>query len=269
MGLFSRTKYTERAPRKEVEVAGVLHADAGVLEKRRRLGWKRAIAVFLGVCCAAGVSAYGIWKSYEALVITPEHERQMMLENLAREVESNFPMLIDYIELGDAQMHETLIASGNTVFFLQEYEEDPEDSIGFDLYRLPVTFDEKTAATVLKDGVSSQKPYMAALFLNGSWRFTVYRYLTCAIRLQYADFEATTPQEAIDRALEMQGWNDPETYTDSGVDAVGNTFQAGTLIVDGRHYEWRVSTVTIKEMYDIEFPEGGMFVGIRLTKIIL
>lgn len=269
MGLFSRTKYTERPPRKEVEVDGVLHADADMLEKRRRLGWKRGVAIFLGVCCAATVSAWGIWKSYEALVITPEHERQMMLENLAREVEKNYPLIIDYIELGDAEMHAALEAAGNTVYFLEAYEEEPEDSIGFDLYRLPDTVDEKTAATILKDGISAQKPYMAALFLNGSWRFTVYRYLTCAVRLQYADYEATNPQEAIEHALDLQGWNDPETFTDSGVDANGNTFQAGTLVVDGKHYEWRISTVTIKEMYGIEFPEGGMFVGIRLTKILL
>ena len=269
MGLFSRTKFTERPPRQEVEVDGVMHADAGVLEKRLRMGWKRGIAVFLGVCCAAAVSAYGLWKAYEALVITPERERQMMLDNLAAEVEKNYPLLIDYVELSDAQMHEALLATGNTLFFIDMYEENPEDSIGFDLYRLPTTVDEKTAESILKDGIGNQKLYMAALFLNGSWRFTVYRYLTCAVRLQYADFAAATPQEAIDHALDLQGWNDPNTFTDSGVDANGNTFQAGTLVIDGRHYEWRVSTVTIKEMYGIEFPEGGMFVGIKLTKILM
>ena len=57
---------------------------------------------------------------------------------------------------------------------------------------------------------------------------------------------------------------------ETGKDSNGNYYQTGNIITnDGRHFEFRISTVTVEEMYGLNLPVEGMFVGLRLTQIIL
>lgn len=49
-------------------------------------------------------------------------------------------------------------------------------------------------------------------------------------------------------------------------DEVGNTFQTGTVDIDGDTYTWRVSAAPLSDKYDIKgLPGTAAYVGIRLT----
>lgn len=280
----------------------VIYPDASKLDRRQRHRWTHAFYIFFCMLAAVGVSAYVGWKAYEAIVIGPELELQRTLESLAADVDYNLPHLLDIIDLTDADMVAKIEDDGNRMLMLSEPAENQEDSEGFDLYRLPDAVSSKTAETYLEDGISSLKGSQAGPFLNGSWRYTVYRYLACAVRLQYADFTVTTPEDAFTHCMELQGWIKPVakdvdadgnpidgsdmnevdadeddgeipltlTLGETGKDSNGNFYQVGNIITgDGRHYEFRISTVTVEEMYGLGLPVDGMFVGLRLTQIIL
>ncbi|MBQ3385948.1 MAG: hypothetical protein IJG53_01355 [Eggerthellaceae bacterium] len=279
----------------------VVYADASKLDRPQRHSWKHAIFIFLCFLAGIGVSAFGGWKAYEAIVIGPELELARTIEALTAEVDYNLPHLLDVIDLGDAEMVAKLTDDGNRLVFLEEFPENPEESEGFDMYRIPEAVSTRTAEGYLESGISTLKRSQAAPFLNGSWRYTVYRYLACAVRLQYADFTVTTPEDAFTHCMELQGWIKPVVAAvdedgnpiegaqmteidgeeeeeipltlalgETGKDSNGNYYQVGNIITDdGRHYEFRISTVTVEEMYGLNLPVEGMFVGLRLTQIIL
>lgn len=322
MQLLSHAKDTQpEQPLLPGEVEGVRYPDAASLDRPTSHGLKHVPFIAASVIASIAVAAFLIHFAYQKIVVEPDTELQRTIDAIEADVDFNFPMLLDVIDLGDAEMVAALRAAGNTLVMLEEYPEDPEESEGFDLYRIPETVNERTAATYLDNGISSLKRLQGATFLNGSWRYTVYRYLTYAVRLQYADFSVTTPEAAIAHAMELQGWmtdevaeelgwnwsdsvtagedeagdgeeggedepaSEPADVQDaegdgeepsievilgeSGKDTSGNTYQTGTIIIEGHHYGFRISTVTIEEMYGLDLPREGMFVGVRVTNIIL
>ena len=57
-----------------------------------------------------------------------------------------------------------------------------------------------------------------------------------------------------------------EVTVESGVDDAGNTFQTGTIDVDGTTYAWRVSAIALSSVYDITgLPDTAVYVGVRMT----
>ena len=325
MKLFSHAKTTQPADHLlPGEVPSVTYPDATALDRPTHHSWKHrgiiALAVLGGMLVAAGIGTF----AYHKIVTEPDTELARTIEALEADADYRFPNLLEVVDLSDAEMEIAFRQDGNTLVFMEPYPEDPEESEGFDLWRLAETVDEKTGTDYLEDGIASLKRSQAATFLKGSWRFTVWRYLTVSARLQYADFAVTDPGHAIAHAMELQGWltddaikalqknfditvvlleaedtpaegsegeeviedeasedagegAEPEQETspiivvmgDHGVDTNGNTYQTGTLILDDQHYEFRISTVTVQEMYGLNLPRDGMFLGIRVTRIIL
>ena len=309
MQLFSHAKDTpDEQHLLPGEVEGVIYPDSTPLDRPRGLSWKRGIFVFAAMCAAAAVAAWIGNYAYTKIVVEPDTELERTIDAIEADVDFNFPALIEVIGLSDADMVTALEDAGNTLVMLEEYDEDPSESNGFDLYRIPSTIPSKTASEYLDTGISNLKRLQAATLLNGSWRYTVYRYLTCAIRLQYADFSVTDADGAIAHALELQGWltpevakelgadqadstagadesdsidtasdaatdaESPEFYVlleESGEDSNGNIYQTGTIVSGDEHYTFRISTVTMEDMYGLNLPREGMFVGVRLTQVIL
>ena len=87
------------------------------------------------------------------------------------------------------------------------------------------------------------------------------------MRVGYADFTSGSLEAAIQSAIASEGF-DPATTPEggAGVDEVGNTFQSGTIDVNGTVYTWKVSALPLSNMYDITgLPESAVYVGIRMT----
>ncbi len=306
------------------EVPAVNYADASSLDRPTSHGAKHVPFIVACACAAVVISGLVGYKAYDAIVIEPEAELQRTIDTLNAEASYNLPLLLNLISLTDAEMEASLRAADNTLVFLKTYPEDPEESEGFDVYRLADGISERVGGTYLDNGISQLKSSQAASLLNGSWRYTVYRYLVCSVRLQYADFNATTAYDAIASAMESQGWltsevalllasnfaatedmtdvsteeteaevltaaegesdasgeevadepslpfSDIQVYLgDYGEDDNGNTFQAGSIVLGEDHYEFRISTVTVEDMYGLGLPKDGMFVGIRLTQVVM
>lgn len=266
--MASLQKHTPALPAGETPEGPVTFPDSSKLDRRQRLSAKSYILVVTAMAGAIALGGVGMNFAYKEIVLGPELELERTEQAISADVAYHIPLLVDYVNLTDAEMEAALVDEGFTLYMLTPYAENPEDTEIWDCYRVVPGLSDSTVKSYLEQGLGNIKKSQSATFLNGSWRWTVYRYLTCAVRLQYADFNAKDPQTAIINALKTQGWNNPETFTESGVDDNGNTFQAGILTQDGKRYSWRVSTVTLKEMYDVEYPGGGMFVGIRLTQII-
>ncbi len=280
----------------------------------------------------AGVVGY---RAYDEIVVEPDAAVARTEAALDAEVDYNIPLLLNVIELADAEMYAALAESGDTFVVLEEYAENTEESDGFDMYRLPESLSQREGASYLDTGISSLDQDEAATLLNGSWRYTVYRYTSVAVRLQYANFDATDEYTAIAQAMNAQGWLTDEvaeqlaenfgtasviysstpdtddadaegedgegeevaaeetsdeadesedgtgeagtflfpditvTLDEYGVDSSGNTYQSGYIVLGELHYQFTIYTVTVEEMYGLDLPRDGMFVGIRLTKIIM
>ena len=103
--------------------------------------------------------------------------------------------------------------------------------------------------------------------LNGGWRVTMDLTNYQDFRIRYADFQATTIEEAILNAVHNQGFDgDGCEMTKEGVDESGNTFKSGTIDIDDETYFWRVSAVKFNDAYSIKgMPDTAIYVGIRMT----
>ena len=180
-------------------------------------------------------------------------------ENLARSVSYNLPVLTQMVDMDDQAILDSLTAAGYTV-----YNQTAEGTAGLDLVKLPSDVTVADAAAMYAKGVGSLSASQAALLLNGSWTLTVDRadYLSMAVK--YADFSSSTLEAAIQAAIAAEGFEASSASMDT--DEVGNTFQTGTVDIDGDTYTWRVSVAPLSDKYDIKgLPSTAAYVGIRLT----
>ena len=182
-------------------------------------------------------------------------------ENLARSVSYNLPVLTQMAEMDDQTILDSLTAAGYTV-----YNQTAEGTAGLDLVKLPSDVTVADAAAMYAKGVGSLSASQAALLLNGSWTLTVDRADTLSMAVKYADFSSSTLEAAIQAAIAAEGFEASSASMDT--DEVGNTFQTGTVDIDGDTYTWRVSAAPLSDKYDIKgLPSTAAYVGIRLTAI--
>lgn len=136
------------------------------------------------------------------------------------------------------------------------------------LYKLPSDMTVEEAAPLYAMGMSNLTPVQASKLLNGSWRFDADRSGVVSMVVHYVDFSTNDPDIAVRNALEHEQL-DPNSATDSGVDDSGNSFNQGNIDAEGMPCTWKISAVTLDEMYDITgMPDNGCYVGIRLTQQI-
>ena len=84
------------------------------------------------------------------------------------------------------------------------------------------------AGVMYASGLGSLSAYDAARLLNDSWDLEVSREDGTSLRVRYADFGASSVEEAVQRAIEAEGLADAG-IDESGVDESGNTYAAGTI----------------------------------------
>ena len=180
-------------------------------------------------------------------------------ENLARSVSYNLPVLTQMVDMDDQAILDSLTAAGYTV-----YNQTAEGTAGLDLVKLPEDVTVADAAAMYAKGVGSLSASQAALLLNGSWTLSVDRSDTLSMAVKYADFSSSSLEAAIQAAIAAEGFEASGASMDT--DEVGNTFQTGTVVVDGVTYTWRVSAAPLSDKYDIKgLPSTAAYVGIRLT----
>ena len=163
------------------------------------------------------------------------------------------------VDMDDQAILDSLTAAGYTV-----YNQTAEGTAGLDLVKLPEDVTVADAAAMYAKGVGSLSASQAALLLNGSWTLTVDRSDTLSMAVKYADFSSSTLEAAIQAAIAAEGFEASSASMDT--DEVGNTFQTGTVDIDGDTYTWRVSAAPLSDKYDIKgLPSTAAYVGIRLT----
>ena len=209
------------------------------------------IAVIIGVRLATG--------AITAVSDSNTQSKTSVEENLARSVSYNLPVLTQMVDMDDQAILDSLTAAGYTV-----YNQTAEGTAGLDLVKLPSDVTVADAAAMYAKGVGSLSASQAALLLNGSWTLTVDRADTLSMAVKYADFSSSTLEAAIQAAIAAEGFEVSSASMDT--DEVGNTFQTGTVDIDGDTYTWRVSAAPLSDKYDIKgLPSTAAYVGIRLT----
>ncbi len=184
-------------------------------------------------------------------------------QNLTRQVSYNIPAVNTLIGADNETILANFEAQGLTI-----YNQTAEGDNGLDVVKLPADVTLAEAATMYAKGVSSLSASDAARLLNGSWTLSIDRSDSGqSIAIKYADFTASSLEAAISSAIAQAGFDASTTPADgTGVDDMGNTYQTGTIDVDGSTYSWRVSATELSNKYSISgLPDSAVFVGIRLN----
>lgn len=223
---------------------------------------RRGLLVALALACVIGGAM--LFRYFDATVGAPQRDQEAMRENLARGVSLDLPQLGSLMDMGDQSIMDSLSSAGHTL-----YEKTPvgaNEAGGFEVIKLPEGVSLEEAGLVYLAGISNASAADASRLLNGSWTLSVDRSSGTSMRVRYADFASGTADVAIQSAKEAEGLSDIQA-TDAGVDDSGNTYQAGTVDMNGETYNWRVSVIALSEVYEVSgLPQNALFVGIRFTK---
>ena len=211
----------------------------------------------------AGVIGFVFWdKIYSSIILKPQQELESTQQNISKSVPLELPLLTGFVHLdANGVINKFNEASYN---FYDLNKLSGTDSAGMDVLKLPEGVSGVDAALAYGTGLSSISSSEAVRMLNGSWRFTVASNNFTEMRLRYADFHSGSIEAAIKYAIEQEGWNDAQ-FGESGTDSAGNTFQEGTVVVNGATYGWRVSACPLPDVYSIKgVPDTSVYVGIRV-----
>ena len=105
-----------------------------------------------------------------------------------------------------------------------------------------------------------------AKLLKGSWTFTVSRNDYVDMRREVRRLLVRQRGGGHSQAAMASEGLEGSTLGESGVDDAGDTFQTGTIDVDGTTYAWRVSAIALSSVYDITgLPDTAVYVGVRMT----
>lgn len=241
------------------------YPDASVLSRPLDLphSIRNGLLIFLGI--AAVIGAIILFRYFDVVVSAPAREAAQVTENVKRHVPYNLPILLDLMPESDAEMMETLSASGDTLF-----ERTPigtNENGGFQVVKLPEDVSVADAAAIYLAGIDKTSAASASRLLNGAWNLTVTREAPYSVSLRYADFSSGSIENAIQSALLAEDLASEGENAESGVDDSGNTYVTGSVPIDGVTYQWRVSVIPLSEVYDIKgLPDDSLYVGIRLTE---
>lgn len=223
---------------------------------------RKGMLAALTLACAIGCAI--LFGYFDAMVGAPQRDQEAMQENLARDVSLDLPQLSALINMSDQDIMNALSSTGCAL-----YEKTPvgtSENGGFEVIKLPEGVSLEEAGLIYLAGLSNASASDASRLLNGSWTLSTDHSSGANIRVRYADFKSGTADVAIQAAKEAEGLSNAQA-TDAGVDDSGNTYQAGTVEIDGETCSWRVSVIALSEMYSVSgLPEDALFVGVRLSK---
>ncbi|NGM17067.1 teichoic acid transporter [Xiamenia xianingshaonis] len=263
MSLFSRkSPYSSKQ-------GSVRYLDGSGLRRSMKLGAPQFAFMALLIALGLGLSVYTFVTTSNNMAEAAARSQASVEENLSRESIYNVPHLQNLIAMDNTQILQQFADSGFTTYDLGGADgESPDGSMC--LMKIPDDMTLTDASVMMMGGgIGSLNASQAALLLNGSWVFDVQRGEGTEMRVRYADFSVDTIDAAIEWAVDYEGFNGENAEeNDYGVDNAGNTFRAGTIDIDGTTYEWQVSAISLKSVYNISgLPENSIYVGIRLSTI--
>jgi len=211
----------------------------------------------------AGVIGFVFWdKIYGAIILAPQQELESTQQNLSKEVPLELPVLVNMVHLDANAVVNTFNEAAYSFYDLNKLS--GAEVPGLDVIKLPEGVGATDAALAYGTGLGTISGAEAVRILNGSWRFTVGASNFTEMRLRYADFHSGSLENAIKYGIDAQGWTDAE-FGESGTDSAGNTYQEGTIVVNGATYGWRVSVCPLEDVYSITgVPDTAVYVGLRL-----
>jgi hypothetical protein len=224
--------------------------------------------VLIGIIVAAAV--FGILIGlhlYDVFINSQVRQEATVEQTINRGVTLDLPILDTYVSASNADISAALTAAGYTTIDMSTIPgaSSAASSGALDVIKLPSDVTVADAAIAYAQGISSLSAEDAARYLSGSWRLTVDRSSGVDMKVKYADFASKTAATAIQSAITTEGWA-KSTMGDSGVDASGNTYQNGTITLDGATYNWSISVCSLSEIYSNSgLPTDALYVGVRLA----
>ncbi|MBQ9003565.1 MAG: teichoic acid transporter [Eggerthellaceae bacterium] len=187
---------------------------------------------------------------------------QTIADNLARESSiKTIPDMASLVGLDNESIKATFADAGYQIYDASSANESNE----MVLYKIPGDMSIGDATVLYQQGIGALNAEQASRLLNGSWYFAVDRINGTSMVVRYADFSTGDPQVAVQNAIEKEGLS-TATMTESGVDDSGNTYSMGTIDVSGTPCTWKVSALSLGDMYSISgLPTNACYVGVRLT----
>lgn len=222
------------------------------------------LGIFVVLALAIGFSI--IMNLVEGIHSSASSKHTSVEENLSKNIDYDFPSLPALAPLDDDGIRRAFKNQGLTTY------EKPSDKNSktepLQIIKLPPGVSVSDAALMYAGGINKLDAAKAALLLNGSWTLTADNGTTRSLHLRYADFKSGSVGAAIEAAIKSEGFDPSTTPAEggSGIDAAGNTFQTGTISIDGTDQTWRVSAIGLSSAFDIKgLPDSAVYVGIRLS----
>lgn len=242
----------------------IAYMDAGALSRPLDVPQHVRIAAIVALIVAAIIGGVILFNYFDAVVNGPAREKAALEESLAQEVSLGIPGLASLMGLGDEDILAALNQTGATLYERVPLGTSPD--VSFEVVKLPDGMTLADAAVLYATGISNLSALDATKLLHGSWDMSVSRTEGTNLYVRYADFTSGSIQGAIENARNEAGLAESE-LTDSGIDEAGNTYATGTVSDSGVTYNWRISAISLDEVYDISgMPDGAVYVGIRLTE---
>ncbi|MEG0503714.1 MAG: teichoic acid transporter [Raoultibacter sp.] len=218
-------------------------------------------AVFLVI--AIGIGGFFGFKAIDEVINAPARAAASVQENLTRNVALDLPSLPTLITYSIDDIRATFDQAGFTIYDMTD-EEIAAVAVGLDYFKLPSDMTLADAMLLYSQGIQNLSAVDAAKILNGSWRMTGDWSSGIDLGLWYADFASGSIEASIQNAMVAEGF-DTSTLGESGIDGSGNTYQSGTIDIDGYTYTWKISVCPLSGVYDVDgLPESANYVGIRL-----
>ena len=242
----------------------VNYPDATKLLRPQSIGGSKLFVVLILLVVAALVGGFAVYKAADGIYFSEIRKAETVQNNLSRTVSYDFPKLADLIE--DENALDVFNHLDSTYSLVNLLSEDPSSSF-FDAFKIPSDASKDDATVALKKGIGSMDITSASKLLKGGWRITVDLSSYQDMKVRYTDFDATSIEDAIIKAVHDQGFDGSNAeMLKEGVDESGNTYKNGTIVINDETYFWRVSAVKFKDAYSIEgIPDSAVYVGIRMT----
>ncbi len=257
--------FTKLSPHKPQEVCDgpVRHLDGAPLT--RPFDPPKPVLTIMAIAAVAATIIGGVWawNSIDTILHESEREAAAIQENISRGVSYDLPIMENYIALDDASIQAAFAEAGFIIYDLSE-----EDDEGLDLMKLPSDTTLADAVVAYARGISNMNAATASKYLVGSWRFVVSHTNGTEMKVRYCDLSAQSAQDALQTAMEAEGWLDNANVTISaeGVDSFENTYREGTIETDSGTYDWRISVCDLDGVYSISgLPDTAQYVSIRMS----
>ena len=240
------------------------HLSAASLSRSFELPREEHRRLFIIIAIAACL-CLSLLVAYNVRVMMQVHESQALVsEAISRGVSLDLPNLENYVGKTNKAMIQQFEDDGYRTY--DNSNEEDTSVNGFDIFKIADDVTDEDAAAAYSQGIENLDDEDIARYLAGSWRFLMSRADGAEIRLRYADFDAQSPEQAIQTAANAESFVEL-VESEITQDSAGNTTFSGTFKKSNKTWRYTISACDLSQVYDIDgAPGGAQFVVIRITE---